>query len=75
MNLNNIIVVNTINYNLDYNFRLNVYIFCLAEISDILSIEKPNDLNMEVYKNFLTIFMGSFYGSCRDLVELKHLVI
>lgn len=75
MNLNNTIVVNTIYYNLDYNFRLNVHIFCLAEISDILSIEKPNDLNMEVYKNFLTIFMGSFYGSCRDLVELKHLVI
>lgn len=29
---------------------------------------------MEVYKNFLTVFIGSFYGSCRDLVELKHLV-
>lgn len=61
--------------NRHYNFRLNVYIFYLAEISDILSIDKPNDLSMEVYKNFLTIFMGSFYGSCRDLVELKHLVI
>lgn len=73
LNLNNIIVVIIINKH--YNFRLNVYIFYLDEISDILSMDKPNDVSVEVYKNFLTIFMGSFYGSCRDLVELKHLVI
>lgn len=50
-------------------------IFYLAEISEILSVDKPNDWSMDVYKNFLIIFMGSFYGSCRDLLELKHLVI
>jgi len=44
-----------------------------AEMSEILSVNKPDDWSMEVYKNFLTVFMGSFYGSCRDLVELTHL--
>lgn len=44
-------------------------------MNDILSIDKPSDWSMEMYKNFLTVFTGSFYGSCRDLVELKHLVI
>lgn len=56
-------------------FYVNCILFCLAEISNILSFDKPNDWSLEVYKNFLTIFIGSFYGSCRDLVELKHLVI
>lgn len=54
--------------------RVNV-LLCLAEISEILSIDKPHDWSMDVYTNFLSIFMGSFHGSCRDLVELKHLVI
>lgn len=64
------------NFNFEYYYFIWKYvIFYLAEISEILSIDKPNDWSMDVYKNFLTIFMGSFYGSCRDLLELKHLVV
>lgn len=54
--------------------RVHLFLF-LVEISEILLIDKPNDWSMEVYKSFLNIFMGSFHGSCRDLVELRHLVI
>ncbi|XP_060854544.1 origin recognition complex subunit 5 isoform X1 [Rhopalosiphum padi] len=43
------------------------------EISVILSKDIPNDWSLSIYQNFLTVFMGSFYGSCRDLVELKYL--
>lgn len=58
-----------------FYFVLKNILYCLAEISEILLIDRPDDWSMEVYKNFLTVFTGSFYGSCRDLVELKHLVI
>lgn len=57
-----------------YRYLL-LLIFYVDEISEILSNDKPNDWSIDVYKNFLSIFISSFYGSCRDLVELKHLVV
>lgn len=55
----------------------NIYIIllCVDEILFILSKDIPNNWSSSIYQSFLTVFMGSFYGSCRDLVELKHLVI
>lgn len=52
-----------------------IILLCVDEILFILSKDIPNNWSLSIYQNFLNVFMGSFYGSCRDLVELKHLVI
>ncbi|KAL5240036.1 hypothetical protein ACI65C_007446 [Semiaphis heraclei] len=43
------------------------------DILDILSRDRSTNWSESIYQNFLNVFMGSFYGSCRDLVELRHL--
>ncbi|XP_050422791.1 origin recognition complex subunit 5 isoform X2 [Adelges cooleyi] len=44
-----------------------------TELGEILLLDCPTDWNTDFYKNFLNVFIGSFCGSCRDLIELKHL--
>ncbi|XP_050538941.1 origin recognition complex subunit 5 isoform X2 [Daktulosphaira vitifoliae] len=47
--------------------------FNSSELSEILALDNPVEWSLDFYKNFLNVFVGSFYGNCRDLVELKHL--
>jgi len=55
--------------------NLLIMLFCLDDILVILSRDRPNNWSESIYQNFLNVFIGSFYGSCRDLVELRNLVI
>nr|QKG02512.1 Orc5 [Locusta migratoria] len=45
------------------------------EIFQILSVNHPWPEKDSLYKNYLKLFLGVFYGSCRDLCELKYMVI
>lgn len=61
-------------FNEDINFIPIVFEqYNSDDVSIILSRDKPNNWSLSIYQNFLNVFMGSFYGSCRDLVELRHL--
>ncbi|XP_049789267.1 origin recognition complex subunit 5 isoform X1 [Schistocerca nitens] len=44
------------------------------EIFQILSVNHPWTEKESLYKNYLKLFLGVFYGSCRDLCELKYMV-
>ncbi|KAK6619977.1 hypothetical protein RUM44_006377 [Polyplax serrata] len=42
------------------------------QIIDILKLDKPSDVSMKFYENFLNLFLSIFYQTCHDVRELKY---
>ena len=45
-----------------------------GELSELLMDARPPDVDVEIYRDYVTMLLGVFSSACRDLRELKHVV-
>ncbi|XP_022910034.2 origin recognition complex subunit 5 [Onthophagus taurus] len=61
--------------NLVEPIKINFPQYHKEELCEILNLEyynlKKNELDINVYKNFINVLISTFYRACRDVVELK----